>query len=147
MLKAVPITKREADAFVRAHHRHHKPVVMDIFRVAASDGERVVGVAQVGHPVARALTDGKTVEVCRLCALLGADNVCSFLYSRCARIAREMGYQHIITYIYESEPGTSLLASGWQKEAVTKGHSWSHASRPRQNELPIVDKQRWGRWL
>lgn len=147
MIVAVPMTKKAADAFVREHHRHHKPVIMDIFRVAAADAEgNIIGVAQVGHPVARMLTDGKTLEVNRLCTL-GGDNVCSFLYSRCARIAREMGYRHIITYIYATEPGTSLRAAGWTLEGITKGHPWDRPSRHRDSLLPLIDKQRWGRWL
>ena len=146
-LVAIPLTRQKANEFIREHHRHHKPVLMDIFRVAAWDGEKIVGVAQVGHPVARMLTDGKTVEVVRLCVLDGVSNACSFLYSRCARIAKEMGYRHIVTYVYATEPGTSLKASGWQLESVTKGASWSVPSRPRKNELPIVDKHRWGRYL
>ena len=50
-------------------------------------------------------------------------NVCSFLYSRAARIAKEMGYAKIITYILESEPGTSLKAAGWVLEADGVGGS------------------------
>lgn len=38
---------------------------------------KLVGIAQVGRPVARALDDGKTCEVIRLCTD-GADNACSF---------------------------------------------------------------------
>jgi hypothetical protein len=50
----VPITLREARAFVAAHHRHHAPQG-GLFALGAAEGERVVGVAIVGRPVARAL--------------------------------------------------------------------------------------------
>ena len=146
MIEATPVTRTEAAEFIRQYHRHHKPVLMDIYRVGASIDGKLVGVAQCGHPVARRLTDGKTIEVYRLCTL-GDKNVCSWLYARCARIAKEMGYAHIITYIYATEPGISLKAAGWTLESVTKGASWSVPSRPRGNELPIIDKQRWGRML
>lgn len=43
-----------------------------------------------------------------------------------------MGYEEIITYILESENGASLKASGWHKEAVTKGGSWDTPSRHRE---------------
>lgn len=146
MLVTRPMSKRQADEYIRKNHRHHKPVVMDIFRVAAYDGDVCVGVAQCNHPVARKLTDGKTIEVSRLCTN-GDANVCSFLYAKCARIAKEMGYEHIVTYIYEYEPGTSLKASGWEFETITRATSWNVPSRPRRNQLPLINKQRWGRKL
>lgn len=53
MLELVPITLKEANAFVERYHRHHKPVVGHKFSIAASDGEKIVGVAIVGRPVSR----------------------------------------------------------------------------------------------
>lgn len=141
-LEAVPLELKESNAFVNAHHRHHDPVHRDKFRVACSKDGVLVGVANVGRPVARALCDGRTLEVTRLCTT-GEKDVCSFLYSRCARIAKEMGYSKIITYILESESGISLKASGWHKEADVKGHTWNTPSRPRTTTSPVCDKQRW----
>lgn len=43
MLELVPITLKEANAFVERYHRHHKPVVGHKFSIAASDGEKIVG--------------------------------------------------------------------------------------------------------
>ena len=44
-----------------------------------------------------------------------------------------MGYKKIITYILQSELGTSLKASGWQLEAEKCGGDWSKSkARPRQ---------------
>lgn len=63
MLELVPITLKEANAFVEQHHRHHKPVVGHKFSIAASDGEKIVGVAIVGRPVSRYLDNGLTLEV------------------------------------------------------------------------------------
>lgn len=40
MLELVPITLKEANAFVERYHRHHKPVVGHKFSIAASDGEK-----------------------------------------------------------------------------------------------------------
>ena len=138
----MPLTREQAAVFIEAHHRHHKPPVGDLFRIGAELDGKLVGVAVVGRPVARALDDGSTVEVTRLCTV-GTMNACSFLYSRCARIAREFGYARIITYILDKEPGTSLAASGWHKEADVKGKNWSCPSRPRQTSSPTCDKQRW----
>ena len=61
MLTAKPIDLREANAFVDKLHRHHDPVYRDKLRVAAYDGDRMVGVAQLGRPVSRVLDDGQTI--------------------------------------------------------------------------------------
>lgn len=145
-LKAVPLELKESNAFVAEHHRHHDPVHRDKFRVGCTEGGVLVGVANVGRPVARALCDGHTLEVLRLCST-GERDVCSFLYSRCARIAKEMGYSKIITYILESENGTSLKASGWHKEADIRGHTWDTPSRRRNTTAPTCNKQRWAKIL
>ena len=140
--RAVPLTQRQANAFIKAHHRHHAPSVGDRFRVGVELDGRLVGVAVVGRPVARRLDNGTTVEVTRLCTD-GTPNACSFLYSRCARIAREFGYARIVTYILGNEPGTSLMASGWVKDRDVPGQEWTRPSRPRQTSAPACDKQRW----
>lgn len=152
-LIAVPLTLKQANAFIAKKHRHHFPVVRDKFRVGCEADGKLVGVANVGNPVARCLCDGYTLEVTRLCTD-GTKDVCSFLYSRCARIAKEMGYRKIITYILDTEDGISLKASGWHLEADNVGgDSWNTPSRPREIEVrtlfgttekyPISKKQRW----
>ncbi|MCG4526933.1 XF1762 family protein [Intestinimonas massiliensis (ex Afouda et al. 2020)] len=146
MLTAKPIELRDANEFVNQLHRHHDPVYRDKLRVAAYDGDRMVGVAQLGRPVSRVLDDGQTIEVVRLCTD-GTHNACSFLYGRAARVARELGYSKIITYILESEDGASLRAAGWRCEAITNGGSWSCPSRPRETTAPTNKKQRWAKTL
>ena len=76
MLEIVPMTLKEANAFVEQNHRHHGPVVGHKFSIGLSDGEKIVGVAIVGRPVARHLDDGWTLEVNRLCTD-GTRNACS----------------------------------------------------------------------
>ena len=142
MLEAVPLELSEANEFVQAFHRHHEAVHRDKFRIGASRGGRLVGVVQVGRPVSRMLDDGKTVEVVRLCTD-GTKDVCSFLYSRAARIAKEMGYEKIITYILCTESGTSLKACGWSEDATTSGGGWNRPSRPRTTTAPTVPKKRF----
>lgn len=137
---AIPLELKDANAYVEKNHRHHKPVHRDKFRIGCVHNGNLVGVAQVGRPVNRVLDDGKTVEVVRLCTD-GTKNVCSFLYSKCARIAKEMGYQKIITYILESEDGSSLVASGWHKEADVVGRSWDTPSRRRNTKSPTCNKK------
>ena len=141
-LELCPMTLKEANAYVEQHHRHHKPVTGHKFSIGCSDGEKIVGVAIVGRPVSRHLDDGWTLEVNRLCTD-GTHNACSFLYGRAARVARELGYRKIITYILDVEDGASLKAAGWRKEADTKGGSWDCPSRPRNTTAPTNKKQRW----
>lgn len=143
---SVPLELADANEFVQELHRHHNPVHRDRFRVGAAVDGKLVGVVQVGRPVSRKLDDGKTVEVVRLCTD-GTKDVCSFLYAKAARIAKEMGYKKIITYIPESEPGISLKAAGWQQVAITKGGEWSRKSRPRNTTAPTVPKKRFEKTL
>lgn len=158
-MKIVPVHLREANEFVKSVHRHHGPVVGYKFAIGIKKdcpvqeyhGAHTVectalrAVAICGRPVARKLDDGVSIEVLRLAALNGEANACSMLYGACARVAREMGYERIITYTLASESGTSLKASGWKRDGNTPGRSWSVPSRPRQDKHPIVPKVRWVR--
>jgi len=141
-LQLQPITKKEADAFIRLHHRHHKPSVGWKFGLCVSDGETVRGVAQVGRPVNRHLDDGWTLEVTRCCTD-GTRHVASMLYGAAVRAGRALGYKRIITYTLVSEPGTSLKAAGWKDLYVVKGRSWSCKSRPRVDVHPLQNKLLW----
>ena len=142
-MKAIPIKRNEADAYVNQHHRHHKPTCADMFRVGCEEDGELAGVIQVGRPLSRNLDDGETVEVLRCCTN-GKPNVASFLYSRAARIAKEMGYKKIITYILAEESGTSLKASGWHCEAhECGGGKWHCPSRPREiTQLTIFGEEK-----
>jgi len=73
----------------------------------------------------------KIVEVTRL-VTDGTKNACSFLYSAAARVAKELGYESIQTFILESESGVSLIASGWELEHTTNGGVWDTPSRRRK---------------
>ena len=158
-MRAVPIELKDANAFVEKLHRHHAPVHRDKFRFAVEDNGCIHGVCQCGRPISRYLDDGKTIEVVRLCTD-GYPNACSFLYSRAARIAKELGYEKIITYILESEHGSSLKASGWHlEERDVGGIDWNVPSRPRNTfsqlslfnerctKYPAEKKQRWSKTL
>lgn len=112
-LQIVPCELDEANAFVREHHRHHKPAVGHKFSIAVSHEENIVGVAIIGRPVSRMLDDTWTLEVNRV-ATDGTKNACSALYASAWRAARAMGYRRLVTYILDTEPGTSLNAAGWK---------------------------------
>lgn len=104
MLEIVPMTLKEANAFVEQNHRHHGKVTGHKFSIGLSDGEKIVGVAIVGRPVARHLDDGWTLEVNRLCTD-GTRNACSMLYAAAWRAARAMGYKRIDQLGQNKSPG------------------------------------------
>ena len=147
MAKIHPTTISKAKEFVRLHHRHHGPPVSGLFAASVLEDEETVGVVIVGRPVARMLQDGVTAEVTRLCVLEGHKNACSMLYAAAWRACRALGYQRLVTYILDSEPGTSLKAAGWKIVGSAGGGSWSRPSRKRVDKHPTQFKFRWERRL
>ena len=128
-LEISPISLKDSNDYVEENHRHHRKTQGHKFSIGVYEGEILHGVAIVGRPLSRFLDDGNTLEVLRLCTD-GTYNACSILYGRSARIAKEMGYVKIITYILEEESGTSLKASGWTcEEENVGGGSWDNCSR------------------
>jgi tRNA A37 N6-isopentenylltransferase MiaA len=130
MMDIVPISFKEACEFVRQFHRHHRPPQGHKYSIACSVNGNIVGVAIVGRPVSRMLDNGFTLEVTRLCTD-GTKNVCSLLYATAWRAARAMGYKKMVTYVLQSESGTSLRASGWKLIGEAGGGKWSRVNRPR----------------
>lgn len=136
------IELKAANAFVAEHHRHHGPVTGHRFSLGCirREDQRLCGVAIVGRPLARKINDETTVEVLRLCTD-GTPNACSVLYGACMRAARALGYQRIITYTLDDEPGTSLRAAGWTFGYRTAGGAWSRDGRPRKTSEHEGPKQ------
>ncbi len=141
-LEIVPVSLPEANEFVRLHHRHHRPVTGHKYSIAAADGEKIVGVVIISRPVSRHLDDGWTLEVTRLCTD-GSRNACSMLYAAAWRAARAMGYRRLITYILESETGTSLKAAGWKCVGQAGGLRWTGKRRPSVDLYPAQMKMRY----
>lgn len=112
----VPLTLREAAAFVLEHHRHSNPPSAMKFAIGLH-ADKLVGVAVTARPSARPLDDGFMLEVTRTCTD-GTRNANSMLYGACWRAARAMGYRRGITYTEEGESGASLLACGWRLVAT-----------------------------
>ena len=143
MLELRPINFKDACVYIKDVHRHHNPPQGWKFGIACYNDSELVGVVTVGRPVARMLDNGVTAEVTRLCTD-GTANVCSMLYSAAWRAAKSMGYKRIITYILESETGTSLKASNWRFLYNTKGHSWNCNVRKRTDDHPLCNKLCYG---
>ncbi len=146
MLTLTTVSLADANAFVARHHRHHKPVTGHKFSIGCTKNGELVGVAIVGRPVSRYLDNGTTLEVNRLCTT-GEKNACSFLYAAAARAAKALGYQKIITYILDSEPGTSLRAAGWQCAGIAGGKRWTGHRKPKVDLYPPQMKLRFEKSL
>lgn len=144
-LRICPMKFVDACDFVDTNHRHHRAPRGHKFSLGAMRGDKLVGVAMVGRPVARRRDDGCTLEVTRLCVLPDEPNACSFLYGAACRAAFALGYRRIGTYTLKSEPGTSLKAAGWKLLGETPGKSWSVPTRPREDKHPIEPKFVWER--
>ena len=140
----VPLTLREANAFVKEHHRHHGAAAGCKFAIGIKDDGKLIGVAICGRPVSRYYDDGLTLEINRVCTI-GTKNACSRLYGACRRIASAMGYKRMITYTLLSESGTSLKASNAVFNGVAGGEIWT-GKRQRDNGVPRERKKRW-LWL
>ncbi len=145
-MRLVPISLKDANAFVNEHHRHHKAVTGHKFSIGCEQDGRLVGVAIMGRPVSRYLDDGLTLEVNRLCTT-GEKNACSMLYAAAARAARAMGYRKIVTYTLDTEPGTSLRAAGWTCAGPAGGKRWTGQRRPAADLYPAQMKLRYEKTL
>jgi hypothetical protein len=141
-LTIVPLTLREANAYVDQNHRHSQPTQGMKFALGASLGKEIVGVAIVGRPLSRHLDDTWTLEVLRVCSL-GERNVCSFLYGASWRAARALGYRRLVTYTLKSESGASLRASGWRVVGEVDRATWDRVGRPRVDKHELQERLRW----
>ena len=130
-LEIRPIGLKAANCYVEKYHRHHKKVAGHKFSICVCDGERIAGVAICGRPVSRYIDDGTILEINRVCTD-GTKNACSMLYGACCRIAKDMGYRKIVTYILKSENGASLKASNFTCEGEAGGEIWTGETRERQ---------------
>lgn len=143
-----PVTRDEANAVILRWHRHHNPVRSHRFAISAHDGEAMVGVSIVGNPEARALQNGTTFELLRLCTN-GHPNAASFLLGASWRVCKEMGVTRLVSYLRVDEQGVSYKAAGWRAVARVKGRSWE--GRRKTGYLPgfyeppteIVNRMRW----
>ena len=142
MLLIKPIHLKQANVFVKNYHRHNIPCVGGKFAISCYDEERLCGVAICGRPTARLADDGVTLEIYRNCTD-GTKNACSKLYGACVRIAKEMGYAKVITYILESESGASIKASNFICEGKAGLQRQVGARQQKYEVAPAEYKQRY----
>jgi hypothetical protein len=143
-LSVRPCTLKQANDLVTAWHRHHYPVVSHRFSLRVEDEQgNVHGACIVSRPAARHTDQFNVCEVARL-VTDGTQNACSALYGAAAKTARAMGFERIQTFVLESEPGTSLKATGWSFDGITDNRRNRWGTRPgRRRDQPEGTKQRW----
>ena len=142
--KFAPIELKDANRFIAQFHRHNKPVVRAKFQIGLMKDEELIGVGIVGRPIARMLSNGKTVEVLRTCIKENYPNACSMMYARLKRISQLLGYEKVITYTLQKESQSSLKALGASIVAEVKPQDWDRIDRRRTPQKVYKEpKYRW----
>ena len=148
-MQIVPLAFSEAREFVDRYHRHSAAPQGHKFSIglAAAGVEGYIGIAIASIPKARALNDGLTLEINRVCCDPAYDNACSKLYSAAVKAGKAMGYRRFITYTLPEESGSSIKAVGFRYDGSTeaKPTGWDCRGRPRAQPLryPAGPKCRW----
>lgn len=143
-----PLELNDANACILAEHRHHGRVQGHRFSIGCFRGSELVGCAVCGRPTS-GLDPTRILEITRLCSD-GTKNVCSMLYAAAARAAQAIGYDRIQTYIFQSELGASLKASGYRMERVafpSGRHRKRADGQPRNTAFVGIPKTLWVRDL
>ena len=143
-LHLVPVSFADACGFVAMWHRHHRPPISHKFSIGVAEEGKLVGVAIIGLPKARAFMDGLTLEVNRT-ATDGTKNANSMLYGAAWRAAKALGYGRLITYTMANESGASLRAADWRIVAQRKARKgWDTPSRPNKgNGVDGIPRTLW----
>ena len=147
-LNLVPLSRDEANAFVRQHHRHCGRVTSHRGAIGAEFESALVGVAIIANPNSRVLAkqDRLLCEIVRLCVSRDAPrNTASWLYARARRAANSLGFTRVTTVNLDSESGASLRAAGFRLEReMPAREGWGCKSRPRESlSTDGVSKRRW----
>jgi len=145
--RIIPLSLREANDFVDAHHRHSARTSNDggKFAIGLEMAGELVGAAIVGRPIARLLQQPGTAELLRCCVGPGApDGAGKQLNSRCKRIWQLMCGVRLVTYTLSREAGGSLSGAGFRRvaEAHSNDSKWQQRGRAAR---PLADepKTRW----
>lgn len=143
-LRIVPITPKEAVAFVADWHRHHPIAGAGCrFAIGLAEGDELVGVALVGNPSGN-WNDCLTLEVNRTCVADDIPNGNSMLYAAAWRAAKALGWRRLVTYTQEGESGASLRAAGYRviaERPARRGEG--RANRPRRKRTDGVQRTLW----
>lgn len=147
--RIIPLTLRQANDFVEAHHRHSARTSNDggKFAIGLEHDGQLVGAAIVGRPVARMLQRPGAAELLRCRIGPGAPaGSGKALNSRCKRIWQLMGGTKLLTYTLAHESGGSLSGAGFYREADVAGRKWTGSKRG-DRAIADLPKTRWGALL
>ena len=148
----VPVTLRQANAFLERRHGHSPPARRYKFSVGAAAGGRLVGVATAGLPETARHDDGETIEVRQVCVREGAPRTTrALLYGACWRAARALGYRRGIAHVHRGETDRAFRTAGFQVIAVrgrgSRGAPFAlprHLPRALPRRIPSAGGE-WGR--
>lgn len=127
---------------VAREHSHHHAHRRQVFALGIAEGERLACVAIAERPKARALCDGRTIEVSRV-ASDRTEHAASKAVGAISRAAIALGYRRLVSYTLLGEAGTIYRAANWYPTALVDGREWDAPSRPREAAAQAGDKVRW----
>ena len=153
----MPITLRQANAMIGAHHGHNEAVRGWRFGVGLSRDGELVAVAVAGRPVGQGFDGYRDIEITRVCIDEAGvhRNAASRLYGALCRASTALGYRTAYTYTLAEEDAASVRAAGFVLDAeLGARESWNMPRRPRQDQTlfgprkrPTGPKYRWRRDL
>jgi hypothetical protein len=157
-LELVPVTLKQANRFLVAHHEHNEDVRGWRFGAGIEIDGVLVAVAVAGRATGRGIDQYRDVEVTRVCvAEKGVHkNACSRLYGAVCRAAAALGYRRAWTYTLDGEDAASVRAAGFVlDEELAARPTWDTPSRPRERQMTMLEprkrpagaKRRWRRDL
>lgn len=137
------VALKEVAPFINRYHRHHLSPQGCNFALCVRLGDEIIGAVTAGRPVSRYLDKKNILEITRACVKPGYRNLCSYLYSHMTRVARDLGYEYVITYTLDTEDGSSLKAAGFTHAYTSRSGSWNCKTRPRSTRAPEGPKKLW----
>lgn len=118
-MDVTPVTLKDALSFVRQNHRHCTAPQGHKYSIGIKAFGTLIGVVIASTPKARALDDGRTLELDRICCDPAYRNAVSMVCGAAIRAAKAMGYHRIVTYTLPQESGSSMRAIGFQQDGIT----------------------------
>ena len=146
MLRLRPISLRDANEYVRKHHRHHKPVAGHKFSIGCEADGELVGVIIAGRPVSRYLDDGFTLEFTRLCTN-GARTLAAFSTARRQELLRLWAISASSPTRWKAKTVQAFgLLAGFVK-AKRVGFAGRVKRQPKEDQYPAQMKLRYEKQL
>lgn len=91
-MEVTPVTLKDALNFVRQNHRHCTAPQGHKYSIGIKASDTLIGVVIASTPKARALDDGRTLELNRICCDPAYRNAVSMVCGAAIRAAKAMGY-------------------------------------------------------